>query len=147
MDAMRVCSAVRFMAVSLYCSTRKIHPKQLEKFLARFEEENSLRWPVDSRCGFWIASDACSSLARVEASEASDFNLLARSQGTDDTVKYGADDGVGLLEWHPNGLVNLFGKIGPDHLTPPAFNHEKEYHRCSGKPVSSAPGSKRAMLR
>src|ERR1019366_401636 len=79
MEAIWICSAVRFMTVSLYCSTRKIHPQQLAKFLARFEEGNSLRRHVDSRSGFRIASDASSSLARVEASESTDFNLVAGS--------------------------------------------------------------------
>jgi hypothetical protein len=57
-----------------------------------------------------------SSLARVEASVALDFNLIAGSQSTGDTVKYGADDGVGFLQWHLNGLVNLFSQIGPSQL-------------------------------
>src|ERR1039457_5829457 len=70
---------------------------QLAKFLARFEEGNSLRGHFDSGSGFWIASDARSSLARVEASESADFNLIASSQGTDDAVKYGANDDVGLV--------------------------------------------------
>src|ERR1019366_8660299 len=69
--------------------------------------------------GFWIASDAPSSLARVEASESPDLNLVPGSQGTDDAVKYGADDEVGVLQGHPNGLVNLFGQVGPDHLAHP----------------------------
>jgi hypothetical protein len=124
MEAIWICSAVRFMCPLLL--NRKIHPKQLAKFFARFEEGNSLGWHVDLPSGFWIASDACPSLARVEASEASDFNLIAGSQGTDDTVKYGADDGVGFLERHPNGLVNLLGQIGPGHVAHPAFDHEKE---------------------
>src|SRR5450756_2724129 len=60
---------------------------QLAKFLARFEEGSSLRWHFDSGSGFWIASDARSSLARVEASESADLNLVPGSQGTDDAVK------------------------------------------------------------
>ena len=65
--------------------------------------------------GSWIASDARSSLAGVEASESADFNLVAGSQGTDDAVKYGANDDVGFLPGHLNGLVNLFGQIGLGH--------------------------------
>src|SRR5450759_4630065 len=61
---------------------------QFAKFLARFEEGNLLRRHFDSGSSSWIASDACSSLASVEASETADFNLIARSQGTDDAVKY-----------------------------------------------------------
>jgi hypothetical protein len=55
-------------------------------------------------------------LARVEASESPDFNLIAGSHGTDDTVEYGAHDGVAILPGHTNGLKNLFGQIGPGHL-------------------------------
>jgi hypothetical protein len=102
----------------------KIQPKQLEKFLARFEKGNSLRWHFDSGSGFWIASDACPSLARVEASESPDFNLVARSHSTDDTVEYGANDGVGFLPGHTNGLRNLFGQIGPGHLAHPRYEKE-----------------------
>lgn len=37
----------------------------------------------------------------------------------DDTVKYGADDGVGFLPGNTNGLTNLLGQIGPGHLARP----------------------------
>jgi hypothetical protein len=52
----------------------------------------------------------------VEASESADFNLIANSQGTDDAVKYGANDDVGFLPGHLGGLTNLFSKISPGHL-------------------------------
>jgi hypothetical protein len=52
----------------------------------------------------------------VEASESADFNLVPGSQRTDDAVKYGANDDVGFLPGCLNGLVNLFGQIGPGHL-------------------------------
>src|SRR5450759_719099 len=85
------------------------------KFLARFEEGNSLRWHFDSGSGFWIACDARSSLARVEASESADFHLVAGSKGADDAVKYGANDDGGFLPGDLNGVVNLVGQIGPGH--------------------------------
>src|ERR1039457_3305356 len=100
---------------------------QLAKFLARFEEGNSLRGHFDSGSGFWIASDARSSLPRVEASESTDLNLVPRSQGTDDAVKYGTDDDVGFLPGHPKGLINFFGQIGPGHLERP-HRVTKEYN-------------------
>jgi hypothetical protein len=92
---------------------------QYAKILARFEEGNSLRRHFDSGSGFWIASDARSSLPRVEASESADLDLVPGSQGTDDAVKYGTDDDVGFLPGHPNGLINLLGQIGPGHLEHP----------------------------
>ena len=52
----------------------------------------------------------------MEASESANFNLVAGSQGADHVVKYGANNDVGFLPGHPNGLVNLFGQIGPGHL-------------------------------
>ena len=67
---------------------------QFAKFLARFEEGDSLRWHFDSGSGFWIASDAPSSLARVEASESADLNRVPGSQGTDHAVKHGTDNDV-----------------------------------------------------
>ena len=106
---------------------------QFAKFLARFEEWNSLRWHFDLGSGFWIASDAPSSLARVEASESPDLNLVPGSQGTDDAVKYGADDEVGVLQGHPNGLVNLFGQVGPGHLAHP--------RRITKKSITALPGA------
>ena len=56
------------------------------------DEGNSLRPHFDRGSGSWIAPDAPSSLARVEAAEASDFNPLPVTQGTGDAVKYGADE-------------------------------------------------------
>jgi hypothetical protein len=55
----------------------------------------------------------------VEASESADFNLVPGLQGMDDAVKYGANDGVGFLVGHFNGLVNRFGQIGSGHLAHP----------------------------
>ena len=89
---------------------------QFAKFFTRFEEGSPLRWHFDSGSGYWIASDAPSSLARVEASESADLNLVPGSQSTDDAAKYGADDNVGSLPGHPNGVVNLFSQISPGHL-------------------------------
>jgi len=40
-------------------------------------------------------------------------NLVAGSQGTDDAVKYGANDDVGIPPGHLNGLIQLLGQIGP----------------------------------
>jgi hypothetical protein len=112
---------------------------QCAKVFARFEEGNSLRWHFDSGSGFWIASDARSSLARVEASESADFNLVAGSQGTDDTVKYGANDDVGFLQGHLNGLRNLSAQLGPDHLVHP--------HWITKKSITVLPGAPGARLR
>ena len=107
---------------------------QLAKFLARFEEGNSLRRHFDSGSGFWIASDARSSLPRVEASESADLDLVPRSQGTDDAVKYGANDDVGFLPGYFNGLVNLSGQIGPGHLAHPCCITKKSITVFLGAP-------------
>ena len=112
--------------------------KQFTKFLARFEEGNSLRWHFDSGSGFWIAPDASSSLPCVEASESPDFNLVLGSQSADDAVKYGANEDVGFLHRHPNSLANLIGQIGPSHLAP-RRRITKEYHSvtcCSGSRIT-----------
>src|SRR6516164_7601083 len=71
---------------------------QPTEFLARLEEGNALRWHFDFGSRPWIASDAPSSLARVEASESADFNLVPGSQGTDDAVEYGANDNIGFFQ-------------------------------------------------
>jgi len=97
---------------------------QSAEFLARLEEGNSLRWHFDLGSRARIASHAPSSLARVEASESADLNLVTRSQGTDDAVKYGANDDVGFLQGSPNGLVNLSSQIGSGHFV---------HHRCITK--------------
>ena len=104
---------------------------QLAKFLARFEEGNSLRWHFDSGSGFWIASDARSSLARVEGPESTNFHFVPRSKGTDDAVEYSANDDVGFLPGHRSGLINLFGQICPGHRVY-SLRQEKEYHRVTG---------------
>jgi len=111
---------------------------QFAKFPARLEERNSLRRHFDLGSGFWIAPDAPASLARVEASEAADFNLIAGSQGTDDAVEYGADDDVGFLQGHPNGLVKLFGQIGPGHMA--------HLRRITKKSITGLPGARARHL-
>src|SRR5260370_33913480 len=78
---------------------------QSAEFLARLEEGNSLRWHFDLGSRSWIASDAPSSLARVEASESADLNLVPGSQGTYDAFKYGTNDDVGFLQGNLNGSV------------------------------------------
>ena len=96
----------------------------LNQFLAGFEEGNLLRWHVDSGSGFRIASNAGSSLPRLETSESTNFNLVAGSQCADDAVKYGANNDVGLLYGQLNGLANPFGQIRSGHL---------EHSRCITK--------------
>jgi hypothetical protein len=112
---------------------------EFAKFLARFEEGNILRRHCDAGSGFWITSDASTSLARVEASESADFNLVAGSQSTDDTVKYGTNDDVGFLAGYLYGLINLFGQIGSLHLAYTALDHENEYHSVPWCPTLPAP--------
>src|ERR1019366_777927 len=80
-----------------------------------------------------VASDARSSLPRMEASESAELDLVPGSQGTDDAVKYGTDDDVGFLPGHPNGLINLFGQIGPGHLEHP--------RRITKKSITALPGA------
>jgi len=80
-------------------------------------------------------------LAHVEASESADFNFVAGSQGTDDTVKYGANDDVGFLPGHLHGLRNLFGQIGSNHLAYNTLDHEKEYHSVP-LPRTTPPGTR-----
>ena len=113
---------------ALFCSESL---NQFAKFLARFEEGNSLRWHFDSVSGFWITSDARSSLARVEGPESTNFNFVPGSKGTDDAVEYSANDDVGFLPGQLNGLINLFGQICPGHLVY-SLRQRKEYHRVTG---------------
>jgi hypothetical protein len=80
--------------------------------------------------GFWISSDARASLTRVEASESADFNFVAGSHGTDDAVKYGADDNVGFLLGQLSGLTNRFSQISPGHLEP-LIASRKRVSQCS----------------
>ena len=93
------------------------NPNQLvANFLAHFEEWNSLRRYFNARSGLWIARNTRTPLARLEDAEPANLNLVPGSKGTDDHVKYGADDIVGFLQGNASGLVNLFGQVGPGHL-------------------------------
>ena len=107
---------------------------QFAQFLARLEEGNSLLRHFDSGSGFWIASDPRKALAGVKASEPAEFNLIVGSQGLDDAVKYGADDDFGFLQGQPNGVVNLFGQIGPGHLA-----HTRRITKESITPLPGTP--------
>ena len=109
---------------------------QIAKFLARLEDRNPLWRHFDLGASLWIASNAPLSEAGVEASEAADLNLIARPQGSDDAVEYGADDGVGFLQGQPDSLINRSGQIGPGHL---------EHSRCITKKVNTAAHAWRAV--
>jgi hypothetical protein len=73
-------------------------------------------------------------LARVEPSESADFNLVAGSQGMDDAVKYGANDGVGFLPGHLGGLTNLFSQVSPGHQAHPRCITKKSITVFLGAP-------------
>jgi hypothetical protein len=62
---------------------------KLPKFPARLEVGNLLCRNFDSYSSFWIARHAALSLARAEASEPADFNLLAPAQRQDSPKKQG----------------------------------------------------------
>ena len=111
---------------------------QFAKFLARFEEGDSLGWHFDSGSGSGIASDAPASLARLEVAESADFNLIPGSQSSHDAVKYDADEGVGFLPRHPNGSANLFAQTYPGHLVHP--------RRITKKSITGLPGARAAEL-
>ena len=116
---------------------------QFAKFLAWFEEKDPPRRHFDLGSRSWIASDACTALPRVEASEPAEFNLIAGSQNSDDADKYGADDDVRFLQRHPDGLVSLFDQIGPGHLAHPRRITKKSIKALPGVPGA---GSSRMLV-
>jgi hypothetical protein len=73
-------------------------------------------------------------LARAKASESADFNLVAGLQSTGNAIKYDANDDVGFLPGHLNGLANIFGQIGPRHLARPRFITKESITILRGDP-------------
>jgi hypothetical protein len=70
------------------------------------------------------------------------LNPVPRSHGTDDAIKYSADDAVGFLQGHPNGLVTLFDQIGPGHLghNPRRLAKKNIAALCGTPDASEVPG-------
>src|SRR5678815_5330842 len=66
------------------------------QFLARLEIRNLFGGHFDARSGLGIAPDAGLPLARAEAAEAADLDLVAAAQGFHDAVEDGLDDDLRL---------------------------------------------------
>jgi hypothetical protein len=85
------------------------------QFFAGFEVGDFLGGDFDSGSGFRIAPDAGLSLAGAKAAEASDLDLIASSERSDDTVKDGLDDNLGFFPGHFDYSGDLFNQIGFCH--------------------------------
>src|SRR6266851_1258059 len=85
----------------------RVIDKVLELF-AGLEEGNFLGRHFDLLAGFGIAADAPAALARAEAAEPADLDLLAFLEGTNDAIENRFDDGLGLLPGKLGDAKNLF---------------------------------------
>src|SRR5216684_5011564 len=89
---------------------RVIH-KILQLF-AGLEEGNFLGGHFDLLAGLGIAADSTTALARAEATEPADLDLLALLEGTDDAIENRFDDGLRLLPRKLGDAQNLFDEVG-----------------------------------
>src|SRR6266849_1602669 len=89
---------------------RAIH--KIYQLFAGLEEGNFLGRHFDLLAGFRIAADASAALARAEAAEPADLDLLALLEGTNDAIENRFDDGLRLLAGKLCDTQNLFDKVG-----------------------------------
>src|ERR1700675_1057949 len=97
------------------CSRRGFCFRAVHKILELFAglEEGNLLWrDFDFFTRFRIAANTAAALARAEAAEAANLDLVAVLQGLDDAVENGFDDGLGLLAGELGNAQDLFDEVG-----------------------------------
>src|SRR5216684_2293379 len=82
------------------------------ELFAGLEKGNFLGRHFHFRTGFRIAAHSSAPLARAEAAESADLDLLALLQGTDDAIENRFDDGFRLLAGKLRYTQNLFDEVG-----------------------------------
>jgi hypothetical protein len=74
------------------CRVRALGVDGVAQLLTGLEEGDALGGDVDLFAGLGVTADAGIALAGTEASKATDFDLVAGLQGSDDGFKQGVDD-------------------------------------------------------
>src|SRR5579872_5440762 len=90
------------------------------KFFAGLKVGDLLGWNVDTGSGLRIPPDAGLPLARTEAAETADLDLVASAQGLYDAVEDGLDDDLGLFAGHLHYARDLLNQIRFGHVQPPS---------------------------
>src|SRR5712692_1593141 len=90
-----------------FCAIDKVF-----ELFAGLEKGNFLGRHFHFRTGFRIAAHSSAPLARAEAAESADLDLLALLQGTDDAIENRFDDGFRLLAGKLRYTQNLFDEVG-----------------------------------
>src|SRR5438477_6799195 len=85
------------------------------QFLARLEIRDLFGGDFHPRAGFRIAANPGLPLARAEAPESADLDLLAGSQRANDAVENGLHDDLGFLPGHLHDPGDFFNQIGLRH--------------------------------
>jgi hypothetical protein len=89
---------------------------RVTELFGRLEEWDALGRNVNLGSGLWVASSTCVALASAEASEATNLNLVAGFEGTDDSFEESIDDNFAVAA----------GKVsqGGDFVDEISFGHE-----------------------
>src|ERR1017187_2982728 len=85
------------------------------ELLARLEIGNFLGGDFDPRPGLRVTPDPGLSLARAEAAEPADLDLVSRPQRAHDTVENSLHDDFGFLPGHLHYAGDFFNQIGLGH--------------------------------
>src|ERR1019366_3829659 len=120
---------------------------QFAKFLARFEEGNSLRWHFDAGSGFWIASDACSS-GTCGTFRIRGFQPCRRIAGHGRCRQIWRKRRRRIPSGAPRWLDKPLQSGQPWSSGAPSLHHEKEYHSvpwCPGAPAAPARNATRKV--
>src|ERR1700722_12356414 len=85
---------------------------EIFEFFAGLEEGNLFGRDFDFGAGLGVAADATATLARAEAAEAANFDLVAFLKSVDDALENSLDDGFRLLAREFGYFEDLFNEVG-----------------------------------
>src|SRR5260370_21447453 len=96
---------------------------QILQLLAGLEIGNAFGGNFHPRAGFGVAADSRLPLARPEAAESADFNLVATPQGFHYAVEDRLDNNLRILSRHLDDARDFLDQLGFGHFTGHPLSH------------------------
>ena len=90
---------------------------QVLQFLARLEVRDALGRHVHLVAGLRVAALAGLALAKAEAAESAQLDLLAALEGIDDALEHGVDDDLGVLLREVRDARDFFDQFRLRHIS------------------------------
>src|SRR5205085_10253457 len=105
-------------AVNLSATSFRRVREEFFKFLAGLEIRHALGLHIDRLAGFRVAATTRAAFARAETAEATQFDLFAFVERTDNRIKNRLDNHLGIALIQFGGARHFFYKLCFRHLTP-----------------------------